>query len=287
MRVLYAVAAPDALAEDARSSLDWEREEELIFDAVRATVPDAVFETADEGNLAYLEEVIESLRPHVVHLSGHGRRGALLLEDELGFERELTIGEFRTFLGKLPDATRLVVLAQCLSAADAGHVGGESPFAHFTAVAARERGYGVGMQFPVDDLAASWWAAGFYESLAEARYAELPRAVAAGRRRVWRETEARRQRAASPQEFDRSDWAAPVLYVAGGVFRLLEEREDGEASVKPPPPSLADVTPHRDRRAFVGRRRERRRLLRAVRREHRVGVVLRALGGTGKSTLAA
>jgi hypothetical protein len=58
LRVLYAVAAPDALAEDVRSSLDWEREEELIFDAVRATVPDAVFETADEGNLAYLEATL-------------------------------------------------------------------------------------------------------------------------------------------------------------------------------------------------------------------------------------
>lgn len=56
---------------------------------------------------------MESLRPHVVHLSGHGSRSALLLEDKLGFEREVELDEFMGILGKRPDATRLVVPATC------------------------------------------------------------------------------------------------------------------------------------------------------------------------------
>ncbi len=305
-RILFAVAAPDAQASDPRASLDWEHEEGLIGDAVRRAMPQAVFETADEGNERYLRDVVYSLRPHVLHLSGHGIGGGLLLENELGFERAMNLKAFEKFLAKLPDATRLVILSQCLSAAapkgsvrlaDAAtdrqgkqarkDLAEEDPFLHFTEAAARLRGYSVGMQFPVADLAASWWAAGFYRALGQARFADLPEAVAAGRRRIFKEIESRRAKAEDPPELDRSDWAAPVLYVAGSGFRLLREEPDRQARRLDAPPNLDHIRTHRDRRAFVGRRRERRELLRVARPGECVGLVLRALGGTGKSTLAA
>ncbi len=308
LRILHAVAAPDPQAADVRSALDWETEEEIIAAVVRDALPGAVFETADEGSPEYLAAVASWLRPHVLHLSGHGRRGELLLEDELGFERPVNLADFGKFLLDLPDSTRLVILSQCLSAAlrlpgaqgreqeGEDDSGIRDAFAHFTATAARLRGYGVGMLLSVADDAAAWWAAGFYAALADGRYADLPHAVAAGRRRVYEESEKRRKQAPNVAELDRSDWAAPVLYVAlkprmprqvaGGVFRLLDERRDEQAWLPPPPPMLTEIDARRDRGAFVGRRRERRRLLRAV-RDGTVGIVLRALGGTGKSTLAA
>jgi tetratricopeptide (TPR) repeat protein len=290
LRILYAVAAPDRQAHDLRGALDWEREENLIAEAVDQALNDVTFETADEGNVDYLLDVAATLKPHILHLSGHGSRDALQLEDELGGQKLLDPKGFEELLGKLPDPTRLVILSQCLSAASADEEedddSGTGPFAHFTALAARLRGYGVGMQFPVSDAAATDWAAGFYGDLKTGNFTDLPRAVAAGRRRVFKNNQELVAKRPGIPGLDRSDWAAPVLYVSGDAFALVDDKH--EAGQRPSaPPSLSDIDKYRDRRAFVGRRRERRQLLRAVRKTHVSGIVLRAIGGTGKSTLAA
>ncbi|HYH63649.1 MAG TPA: tetratricopeptide repeat protein, partial [Urbifossiella sp.] len=83
LRVLFLAAAPEEPGQ-----IDYEREEEAVLRAV-GRAGNVVVLVAETGSVAELLARVESFKPHVVHLSGHGRMGAdgtaeFVFEDERG-----------------------------------------------------------------------------------------------------------------------------------------------------------------------------------------------------------
>ncbi|HEX8203149.1 MAG TPA: hypothetical protein VF590_21920 [Isosphaeraceae bacterium] len=68
LRILFLAAAPiDQVA------LDYEREEDAMLRATAPLRDEVVLHFAETGSFAELAELVAECRPHVVHLSGHGR----------------------------------------------------------------------------------------------------------------------------------------------------------------------------------------------------------------------
>jgi hypothetical protein len=90
-RLLFVAAAPED-----QSQLDYEREQEALLRAT-AELHGAVIHVADMGSFAELKELVRQVRPHVVHLSGHGKlragHGSFCFEDEEGRSDPRLVGE--------------------------------------------------------------------------------------------------------------------------------------------------------------------------------------------------
>jgi tetratricopeptide (TPR) repeat protein len=146
----------------------------------------------------------------------------------------------------------------------------------------------VAMQAPVGDLYARELGARLFAVLASHESPDPLTALSAARRAI-----EERRREDDLDEGQLAEWATPALYLpsrppttkpAQALFATGAARETIE---EPPEPRLADGTVLRGVGDFVGRRREERLALRALRHDGRGGVLLQGLGGIGKSTLAA
>src|SRR5262249_31056618 len=84
-----------------------------------------------------------------------------------------------------------------------------------------------------------------------------------------------------------AEWATPALYLRGPSQPLYDTTAKFESIAPPPEPRLALGIVVRRVGEFVGRRREQRLLLRALRDQNRARVLIHAMGGVGKSSLAA
>lgn len=91
-------------------------------------------------------------RPAVVHFSGHGEAGALVLEDDAGDARPLQPDLLTSLFQQLGHHTRCAILSACYSQLQA-----EAIARHVPCV--------IGMSHAVSDLAAIGFAVGFYEAL--------------------------------------------------------------------------------------------------------------------------
>ncbi len=65
LRLLFMACAPVD-----QPTLDYEREEEALFQAVSGQ--DVAFDSCDLGTFKELKERVDEFRPHVLHLTGHG-----------------------------------------------------------------------------------------------------------------------------------------------------------------------------------------------------------------------
>ena len=86
LRIVFLAAAPIDQAQ-----LDYEREEDAMLRAT-ARLPGVAVRFADSGSFEELVDLVAGCRPHVVHLSGHGRiasdgQGTFAFEDERGRHR--------------------------------------------------------------------------------------------------------------------------------------------------------------------------------------------------------
>jgi Mrp family chromosome partitioning ATPase len=118
---------------------------------------------------------------------------------------------------------------------------------------------------------------------------ELPEPLAAvseARRQVDAELRAAAAGSREARLAELAEWATPVLVLRGPSRALLNPFQEFQPVQAPPEPRLAKGIVVRGVGDFVGRRREERLLLAALRGQ-RAGVVIRGIGGVGKSTLAA
>jgi len=309
LRILVAIGSPEALNRRGEL-LDYERELSQILDAVgTARRAKAHVLILHRGTVRAIREALETERYHVLHLSCHAGPGVLLLETDDGEEDRVSAERF--WQEALPDGrgVPLVVLAGCATALDvrrsrseegtgdaevesadekespAGSAEGEELL---PGLAAQLLDHGVpavlAMQAPVSDPYATQLATHLYRGLAT-HQEPAPLAVLAAARRAterWR----LEQEAASPKH-QLAEWATPALYLRGTPQRLYDPAGSFGEIQEAPEARFAPGVVVRTVGDFVGRRREERLVLQTLRGAKKAGVLLRGMGGVGKSTLAA
>ncbi len=159
LRILVAVAAPEE-TRTANAPLDVEAELQAVMDAVEGldrsgTVEVRILEVASLG------EIVRSLHDvgfHVLHLSGHGSRDGIELEDEDGDPEFVSTAELVTGIRRAGRALPMVFLSSCHGGAGGG-----------TGIAAGLVGGGVGsvlaMQTSISDAYATLLARLLYRGL--------------------------------------------------------------------------------------------------------------------------
>ncbi|MFN7768380.1 MAG: CHAT domain-containing protein [Planctomycetaceae bacterium] len=282
LKVLVAVGAPD---EDRSKAvvLDHERELQVILDAVE---PVQRHENCDVRILevGHPEEIASALRQdpyHVLHLSCHGNQGQLLLETELGAEESVSPRQLVAALRGGGKQFPLVFLNACHSGVTSAESAGfalELLRAGVTAV--------VATLAPITDRYATQLAGAFYKHLAKHEAARPAEALAAARRDV----EAQRQTllaAGQSQDAGPAEYATATLYLAGDDRPLVDGHVDRVGLKIRSINTLAGELPALQRGDLIGRRHELRTALGFLRdSEGLPGVLLRGIGGLGKSALA-
>lgn len=302
MRVLFVACAPADQAE-----LNFEREEVAIFEAMRGVPGDTAFHTGDLGTFEELQDLVAQVRPHIVHLSGHGvlgRRcaapacgriypaegdscldtrcaaslagvpvlGYFAFEDAEGHEdMRSSVELWRDCLANMGVQAVFVSGCQTGKTPDTAALGG---------IAQGLAGAGVPL--------ALGWAASVADDLATGFAARLYRAIAAGTPIDLAVTRGRQGIRQESGERGDPAWTLPVLY-SGGAQELVFDPDPRRREYPPRPAvrqeSLAGINQGHTEH-FVGRRREQQRLLPALRQGSRRVVMLTGIGGAGKSTLA-
>jgi len=249
-----------------------------------------------------LEEVLEEAEGwDVIHVSGHGRPGELLLEEDDGTPDPVSSGQLADMLDLARERVKLVTLSACWSAAVTAdeqrrQLGLPVPTADETrGVAGQRDKYDSGalateladrlgcavlaMRYPVGDEFAIALSARLYELLAD-KGQPLPRAVGIALRQVL-----------TGGEDDTVGWpalsaATPAIFggTATGLTLRAPERADAESyttgSLK-----MAGLPPQPDR--FVGRTGVMARASAALARDSKIpGVLLYGMPGGGKTACA-
>lgn len=276
LRILVIVSAPDD-----QELLDSEEEIGVIQDALDEALRAGLVQVAyvDDATLDNIGARMRDFQPHVVHYTGHGmydrqrERSYLALEDEDGNTQRAGIEELRPHLSQVPDL-RLVLLSSCQTAqtSDADAFRGVA-----TGLLAAGIPAVIAMQFSIRDSSAIRLAGAFYGALA--RGETLTTAMQAARIALW-------QFADGPGY----DWGIPALYLRTPPLPLVAADAAGagmEASPPTSPAAMINVEGLPLPRHFVGRKSELRRLRRALRSNQTKAVLVRGLGGIGKSSVAA
>ncbi len=288
LRILVVIGSPEE--QNARGELlDMERELERILDAVepaRKQERPAYVRILHRGTVDALRAELARERFHVLHITCHAGPGVLVLEREDGSADR--VGAERLCREALvPDrGVPLVVLAGCATALSVRREDrGEAPLPGLArALLAHGVPAVLAMQAPVGDAYATALGARLYHALATAERADPLDAVSAARRLL--ETARRSGNLDVREARVRAEWATPALYLRGPSLPLLDLTAPFAEIAPPPEPILAAGVVVRGVGDFVGRRREERRLLQAL-RGGRAGILVHGLGGIGKSSLAA
>ena len=285
-----------------QSELDYEAEESAILGAVG----DADLWVEESGDPTQLQDQLNELEPGLplVHLSCHGTNSAssadgesepaLAMEDEFGELRLTTAPE----LVQMLDQPRMVFLSACLTARSAESPSGPlmgpnhkesgasdaaaalAAHSFTTALVAAGVPAVVGWDGSVDDRAATAFARGLYGRLADK--ADLATAIG----------DARRDLLNSDDPVVKRDWHMARVW--------LGPKGGGRLVGGPKKRSLAPTTrgnkvfldakthavPVASPEMFVGRRPQIQRILRTLRDDDFVGVLIHGMGRLGKSSLA-
>jgi len=283
LRVVIAISAPLA---GGGGVLDYERELRNMLAAVRgarqgqARVRIVHFATTGEIRAALAAEPA-----HVLHLSGHGRPGAIELEDADGNGRVLDAAQF--VAEAIPPGAMPPVIALSACHTDAATAAGDPSFA------AGLIGLGasavIGTETAVTDVYATRVFARIYEELAHAEVPEVITAVAQARRTV------QQQLTGSPDPRDQQlarlgEWAVLTVLATAGSVTIIDPSAAPAAGDQlaglPGAPVPAGLL-SREAGEFVGRRRAQRRWPAELLAPRAAGLVLYGIGGVGKTTLAA
>jgi hypothetical protein len=204
-------------------------------------------------SFSVLREVLEDLRPHVLHVIAHGSVAAgaaiLVIPENDQTVWELTTADVANLLPSPPP--RLAVLNACRTAGAAGAGNGQAAAWTFTQAFLR-RGCGavVTMQGNIPSAAAVPFSAAFYREVAAG--ACLDAAAARGRAAAY---------GARKGDKDDRSWAMPSLHLRARCDRVLPVA----LAVNP---DLVEQSPYRDAYepvgAHVDRTRERWQLLRSL-----------------------
>lgn len=299
LKVLFMAAAVEG-----ESVLDFEVEETAILKAT--TRAQRTHLVVDETGA--LESVAERLTSsegpfEVVHLSCHGAIDpdlgpTLLLETLEGDKQLVSPGDLVQAFGSAPPP--LVVLSACQTAErkaygsapptaprETGDLSSSLSLSELSAPYARQLATMVpcvvGWDGSVYDQDAIDFAATFYKELSVLR-SSVPRAAASARRELLRLRSCDKNRG--------QHWHLARVFVggAGGGALCGADKRSRHHSFATPPQAFLDRrrarVPVASREAFVGRRRELQRILRAY-RDGSDGVLLYGMGAIGKSSTAA
>lgn len=272
LRVLVAIAAPN---DYHAAVLDYEKERLNIEAAISATRGTAAqLWTVEFATTEALRTVLEEAPVHVLHITGHGTPGAIVLEDVAGSPRLVSADELVTEAFPEGGTPPAVSLAACFTGAIAA-VGGKS-FADrlielgVPAVVATETS--------VTDVYATDFFAALYRNLARSDAPALVHAVAEARRAthvlITASRDARQTRVAGLDE-----WSVVTVQSPSAGFNVY----DSSQANTPPPPAHSHNT--RSNYEFTGRRREQRVLPEMIDRPEHAGIVIQGIGGVGKSAL--
>ena len=214
------------------------------------------------------------------HLSGHGGADTIELGDEDGQAVAVTAAQLIDTFQAAGKVVPMVFVSACHS--------GDS--ASGFALELHRRGVArvIAMSGSVSDRYASDLAAAFYEQLSRASSPRAGVALAAARRAV----EDARQR--DPASTARPEWATATLLLAGEDGAILDSDLDQVELCQLPVYAVGDAVPMLGMGELIGRRRELRAVMRAVRADTRftaqfgevAGVGLTGIGGIGKSSVA-
>ena len=278
LRIVVAIAAPDT---GGGPVLDYERELRNVLAAVRAARQDAAdVRVVPFATTAAIRAELDRGQAHVLHISGHGSPGTLVLEDDDGSARPVTADEFADLVvppGQMPP---VVTLSACYT--DATGSGGGASFA--ARLCQRGATAVIATETSITDRYATRLLARVYGALAQAGNPDVVAALAGARRQVQAELET------SPDRRDTElaglgEWAAVTVLAATGSVPVLDPGRVTPAARQPSRPHVPGLATREDW-YFVGRRREQRRwpadLTGPV-----AGIVVYGIGGVGKTTLAA
>lgn len=222
---------------------------------------------------------------HVLHLSGHGEPGRLILETDTGKPRPVTAAQLLDEAIPPGGMPPVISLAACHTAAPAG----PESVSFAAELLAHGASVVIGTDTSVTDAYATRLFARVYTELARSARPDVVAAVADARRIVQREL------AASTNERDTAlagwdEWGVVSVLAGAGSVTILDPTAGPtpgqEPGVEPVRDSYVDLL-QREVGKFVGRRREQRTLPEALLAPAGVGVVLHGIGGIGKTTLAA
>ena len=286
LRIVVAIAAPTS---GGGGVLDYERELRSVLSAVRgARAGDAQVQIVPFATTGAIRRALADGDVHVLHLSGHGAPGRLVLENEDGSARLVDAGQFLAEAVPAGCMPPVLALAACYTSASGE---GQAPSLAAELVAAGAPVV-IGTETSVTDRYATRLFARVYAELAQAPVPDVVGAVGLARRVVQDEligsTDRRDQALAAMDE-----WGVVTVLAGQGHCQVLDttwqpkatpQRMGGRRTVA----GLSGREPGE----FVGRRAE-QRVLPAVLcgepisgvSEH--GVLLHGIGGVGKTTLAA
>jgi len=273
LRILFCACAPTDLR-----GLDYEKEEEAILRIADKLGGKIHLDIAESGSFDELHDLVSELKPHAVHLSGHGNlangAGHFAFENERGRADDRDGREMaeRLFAGR---GVRLVFVSGCQSAQ-----AGVSGLCQ-TLTAAEHVPLALGWGASIADDRATEFARAFYHELASGQ--PVDRAVAAARRDL---LEKGRGRHGAIEWLDAS-FALPQLYAAEDADELLDQSRPPERPAHPGVRyELLGDSIRGLREGFVGRRRVLQRTRPALRNGEKTVLLLTGIGGAGKSTLA-
>ncbi len=273
-----AIAAPDT---GGGPVLDYERELRNVLAAVRgARAGDAQVHVVHFASTAAIRTALADEAAHVLHLSGHGEPGTLVLENEQGIARTVDADTFVDEAIPTGSMPPVISLAACFT--DAPAEAGAVSFA--ARLVARGASVVIGTETSVTDRYATQLFARVYGELAAAATPDVVRAVADARRVV------QQQLTDSTDDRDRQlalldEWSVVTVLAGSGSVPVFDPTVTA-APARSGPRSVGGLLA-RATGEFVGRRREQRRLPAALVSPATAGAVLYGIGGVGKTTLAA
>ncbi|MFM7160793.1 MAG: CHAT domain-containing protein, partial [Planctomycetaceae bacterium] len=280
LKVLVAVGAPYEENTDS-SLLDYEQELQNILDAVEAAERDSRSEVRflEVGGPQFIQDSLSKDDYHVLHLSCHGNAGVLELENEAGDAVPTSPEKLVEHLRKANKRIPLVFLNACHTAVGSDQTAGFALTLLRAGVPAV-----VAMQAAVSDEYATKLATAFYANLSEQELAYPSRALSAARRTVEqsrRDAEAKGAAPAWPEH------ATATLYLAGEDQPLVVYGGKAQPLKRPPVHTPEGVVPGLKVGDLIGRRKPLRSVLKSLRSQAgEPGIVLRGIGGLGKSALA-
>ena len=281
LRIVVAIASP---IEGGGGALDYQAELRAITTAVReARSTNARVRIVQFATTGEIRRALEQEKPHVLHISGHGAAGLLVLEDKDGAARRVSAQELIEEAIPAGGMPPLICLAACESNASAGT---EATSLADELVAAGAPNV-IGTEDAVSDHYATLVFSRVYAELAAAPQPDPVYALARARREVGRIcAESSNPRQQTEQVL--AGWSV-VTVQASGCGQAITAPPDKEARSSAPMASVRAMNslPSLGTGFFVGRRREQLRVPRLLLSDTQAGVVFHGIGGIGKSTLTA
>ncbi|RXK85164.1 CHAT domain-containing protein, partial [Chlorobaculum sp. 24CR] len=289
LRILLFTSLPDDLRHE--DQLQIENEQAGVLEALGPWLRSGhvVLEMPDDGRFSLFEELLQSFKPHLVWLSGHGvfdgdklkerHKGYFLFEGDSG-DGEL-VDEQRLAEAFSGTAVQALILSACQSGQS---VSSDLNNGLMYALAQRGIPHVVGMRESIFDRAGVQFARGFFGALLEKR--GIAEALQQARRAITKplrdDEEARRYKLA---DLSFGQWCLPML-LSRDASRPLIRWNFTPQPVRPENiwnETLDTISlPVR----FIGRRRELRKWQRALRDGATKALLVTGAGGVGKTAFA-